>query len=134
MSDTTDRQENQMTMTTTEPDYSLTIIEQDGGFVVCEGGEQISKPFADRAEAGWWLHQHQLWYQPRCVICGSAITRPGDPWEGVASSCSSGADYAHKSCWMKFEHWADTDRKPEPGPQPVPPMEVIDAAWKRRTS
>jgi hypothetical protein len=134
MSDTTDRQENQMTMTMTEPDYTLTIIEQDGGFVVCEGGEQISKPFEDRREAELWLNQHQLWYQPQCVICGSAIPRPDDPWECVGSSCSTGADYAHKSCWMQFEYWADTDRKPEPGPQLVPPMEVIDAAWKRRTS
>jgi hypothetical protein len=34
-----------MNMSIQEPDYTLTIIEEGGGFVVCEGGKSISKPF-----------------------------------------------------------------------------------------
>ena len=33
---------------TNEPDYKLTIIEEDGNWVVCEAGEPISKPFEDK--------------------------------------------------------------------------------------
>ena len=114
----------------TEPDYTLTIIERDGGFVVCEGGQEISKPFEDRGEAEWWLNHKRLWYQPTCVVCGSAIHRPDDPWELVQASCSTGADYAHRSCWQKLEHWADTE--PKSKPLLVPPMEVLNAAWSKR--
>src|SRR6476660_8501661 len=89
-------------MSNTEPDYTITIIERDGLSIVCEGGVEISKPM-DPQQAKWWANQHQLWHQPRCCICNSALTRPDDPWEAYSVSCSSGADWMHKSCLQKFE-------------------------------
>jgi hypothetical protein len=41
------RRENR---TMNEPDYTLTITEQSGRFIVCEGGQEISKAFEDRRE------------------------------------------------------------------------------------
>jgi hypothetical protein len=111
-----------------EPDYSLTIIERGGEFIVCEGGEEISKSFAERKEAKSWLHYHRCWRQPSCCICYSGIYRVDDPWEVIQSSCSSGATWAHQSCWKKFEHWADNNRRAGP----VPPMEVLDTASKNK--
>src|SRR5262245_2772325 len=73
---------------TNEPDYTLTITKRDELHFVHEGGEEISKGFATRAEAeGWTLH-HAKWYQPQCVCCGSRIYRPDDPWETVQVSMS----------------------------------------------
>ena len=121
-------------MSDTEPDYTITIIERDGFSIVCEGGVEISKPL-DLQMAKWWANQHQLWHQPRCCVCGSAITRPDDPWEAYSVSCSSGADWVHKSCIQKLEQWADDESKRpdyEPGPHRVPPMEVLDAAWAKK--
>jgi hypothetical protein len=48
-----------------EPDYTLTITEQNGRFIVCEGGEEISRPFEDRREAEWWLNEHWA-HRQRC--------------------------------------------------------------------
>jgi hypothetical protein len=83
---------------TNEPDYTLTIIEKDGGFIVCEGGEQISKPFEDKTKAEWWAGHRQRWHQPTCCVCGSAVSKPDDPWKAYSVSCSMGADWMHKSC------------------------------------
>ena len=71
----------------------MTIIERGGGFIVCEGGEEISKPFAERSEAKSWLHYQRCWHQPLCCVCGSGITRADDPWEVYSVSRSTGADW-----------------------------------------
>ena len=84
-----------------EPDYTLTIVEENGGFVVCEGGIETSKRFENRQEAEWWSEYHRGWVRPWCFVCGSAITRLGDPWE-VYSSDSHGADWMHQSCGRKL--------------------------------
>ena len=99
------------TINTPEPDYTLTIIQEDEEWVVCEGGEGISKPIEDRAEAEWWLEQHRRWHQPYCCVCHSAVTRPDDPWEVISVLTSSGADWMHKSCMEKFGSWADDERR-----------------------
>jgi hypothetical protein len=120
---------------TNEPDYTLTIIREDGGWVVCEGGESISKPFGDQAEAEAWAEYHRRWRQPRCCVCGSAESRPDDPWEAPSVSCSSGPDWMHQSCMEKFESWADDEKdRPdrEPGPHLIPNMDVLDAAWRKK--
>jgi hypothetical protein len=98
-----------MNMFIQEPDYTLTIIEEGGGFVVCEGGKSISKPFEDRHQAEQWLRFHQKWYQPTCCGCGSAISRPDDPWEAVQASSSGGADWMHASCLQKFRAELETN-------------------------
>jgi hypothetical protein len=64
-----------------EPDYTLMIVEESGGWVVYERGKPRSIVFEDLAEAEWWMKQHQLFHQPRCFVCNSALTRPRDPWE-----------------------------------------------------
>jgi hypothetical protein len=121
-----------------EPDYTLTIIQGADGWIVCEGGERISKPIKDRAEAEWWLKDHRLWHQPKCCVCGSAVTRPDDPWDAYSVSCSSGPDWMHKSCMEKFEYWAAEEAKkrdPEDrGPHQIAPMDELDAAWAVRKS
>ena len=89
---------------TTEPDYTLTIIEQDGGFVVCEGGEPISKMIPDEAAAEAFARRWECWHQPICCGCGSAITRPDDPWDAYSVS-SMGPDWMHKSCLQKVLHF-----------------------------
>ena len=71
---------------TSEPDYTINIIERDGLSIVCEGGIEISKPM-DRQKAKSWANQYQLWRQGRCCVCGSAITRPDDLWE---ANCDGG--------------------------------------------
>jgi hypothetical protein len=81
------------------------------------------------------LDQHRLWNQPWCCVCGSAVTRPDDPWEVCQMSTRSGADWMHKSCMEKFESWADDEaRRPdrEPGWQLIPNMEVLDSAWRKK--
>src|SRR6266436_129033 len=88
---------------TGEPDYTLTILKEPDGWVVYAGGRQRSKPFPSEAEAKSWARMHELFYQPTCLGCGSAINRPEDPWEVVQASCSSGFDYMHRSCLEKFE-------------------------------
>jgi hypothetical protein len=113
-----------------EPDYTLTIIDDIDGFVVCEAGEQISRPFAERSEAEGWLRYYHGWNQPQCVVCRSGITRADDPWEVIQCS-RKGAVYAHPSCWKKFEYW-DGQQKHGPGPQPFPPMTEVEAAWSKR--
>lgn len=114
----------------TEPDYTLTIIEQSGGFVVYEGGAPISVPMSGKKEADDWAEMHRRWYQPRCCICGSAITRPDDPWNAYSVD-SYGPDWIHKSCGEKLEYWAGHNEPPEPGPHPVPSMDEIDSFWER---
>jgi hypothetical protein len=47
-----------------EPDYTLNIVEANGGFVVCEGGIEISKRFDNRQEAERWAEYHRRWHQP----------------------------------------------------------------------
>ena len=76
---------------TSEPDYTISIIERDDLSIVCEGGIEISEPM-DRQKAKSWANQYQLWRQGRCCVCGSAITRPDDPWETYSVSSSLGAD------------------------------------------
>lgn len=85
-----------------EPDYTLTITQRGYGWVVCEGAQEISRPFDKIEEAGRWFRQHALWHQPTCCGCGSAIARPDDPWVACQVSCSSGADYMHKSCMVRW--------------------------------
>ena len=97
-------------MSITEPDYTITIIERDGFFIVCEGDIEISAPM-NLQKAKWWANQHQLWDQPRCGECGSAITRPDDPWEAHSVSSSAGPDWMHKSCLQKFLNWAAEEFK-----------------------
>jgi hypothetical protein len=120
---------------TNEPDYTLTIIQEDGGWVVCEGGVSISRRFEKLTDAGWWFEQHRMWHQPCCCVCGSPITRPDDPWVAYQVSCSSGADYMHQSCMEKFEAWTDDEKdRPDrdPGPHLIPNMDVLDAAWRKK--
>jgi hypothetical protein len=73
----------------------------------------MSKPFAERSEAKSWLHYQRCWHQPLCCVCGSGTTRADDPWEVYSVSRSTGADWMHRSCLQKFEHWADTQCKPD---------------------
>jgi hypothetical protein len=116
-----------------EPDYTLTIIEQDGGFVVYEAGKPVSKPFAERVKAKWWLKDFRAWYQPSCIVCRSGITRADDPWE-VIQSGRADADWAHRSCWKKFDYWARTidEKTLGPGVHQIPPIELLDAVWSKR--
>ena len=86
-----------------EPDYTLAIIERDGHYIVTEGGEERSKAFADKAEAEWWMNEHAKWYQPRCIVCGSAVTRPDDEWTWYSASNSTGADWMHTSCGKRLD-------------------------------
>jgi hypothetical protein len=116
---------------TEEPDYTLTIMLKDDGWVVFEGGEQISRPFEDIAEAGSWYVYHRNWNQPRCIICFNAVTRPNDPWEAYSVSSKLGPDRMHRSCMEKFESWAD-DETLGPGPHQIPNMDVLDAAWRSK--
>jgi hypothetical protein len=80
-------------------DYTLTIIQKDGLLVVHEGGVPITKPL-DRKYAEWWADQHRKWYQPRCCVCGNAVTKPNDPWIGYSSN-SQGTDWLHTNCEKK---------------------------------
>jgi hypothetical protein len=94
----------------TEPDYTMEIIyEEDGTYVVHEGGKDISLGFATLKEAEWWLVEHVNWYQPECCCCGSRITRIDDPWTTIQVS-RNGAIKAHESCWKEANdranaHW-----------------------------
>jgi hypothetical protein len=85
-----------------EPDYAIDIVEKDGGWIVREGGDEISRVFEDKKEAEWWARQRKLFYQPRCCVCGSAETRPDDPWEVYSVSLSLGYDWMHKTCMERF--------------------------------
>jgi hypothetical protein len=87
-----------------EPDYTLAIIEKDGAFVVCEGGEEISKPFENKSEAEFWAEHHRRWRQPRCCVCGSAESRADDPWDAYSVDCY-GPDWMHTSCLQAFIAW-----------------------------
>jgi hypothetical protein len=84
-----------------EPDYTLTIVEENGGFVVCEGGIEISKPFENRQEAERWSEYHRRWHQPSCCVCGSAITRLDDPWDAYSVD-RYGPDWVRQSCGRKL--------------------------------
>jgi hypothetical protein len=110
-----------------EPDYTLTIVQENGTWIVFEGNERISNPFEDRGMAESWMEYHRIWRQPRCFVCGSAKTRTDDPWVGY----SSDPDWVHKSCMEKFHFWADNEAPHESGPQPIPTMEVLDGAWQK---
>jgi hypothetical protein len=83
--------------TNTEPDYRLTIIETNDGFVAYEGGVVISVAFNDKLEAENWAEFHRRWCQPLCCCCGSAATRPDDPWEAYSVD-RYGPDWMHASC------------------------------------
>jgi hypothetical protein len=116
---------------TKEPDYTLTITRENNGHVVYEGGESISNRFDNLAEAKWWLEQHRRWHQPCCCICGSAESLSDDPWHDFGVD-RYGPDWTHTSCKEKFEYWARTE-----GPRGggvVPKMEVLDAAWQKKTT
>jgi len=122
-------------MDTREPDYTIEVIKEAAGWIVYEGGKRISKPYPDEATAKSWAEQYRLWYQPTCLVCGSAIGRADDPWECVQASCSMGADYMHRSCMEKFYYWDAEERAKCPwdtGPHFMPKMDVIDAAWEKR--
>jgi hypothetical protein len=120
-------------MNESDRDYALTIIREDGGYVVCEGGKSISLPFEDRAEAERWADQHAKWNQPFCCVCQGKDDRPDDPWEVYSVSSSTGADWMHRSCLQKFQSWADgPDRPRGPGPHRIPPMAVLDGAWQKK--
>jgi ferric-dicitrate binding protein FerR (iron transport regulator) len=115
---------------TTEPDYTLTIVQEAGGWVVCEGGAKISNPIADRAEAEQWLDYHRRHRQPWCVLCGSSVNRgPDDPWEDAQVSRSE-TFWTHKSCMEKVLSWLADDERNKL--QPIPSMEVLDAAWRKK--
>ena len=82
-----------------EPDYTLTIIETDGRWIVCEGGERVSKPFADKAKAEWWAQYHADFHQPFCHVCNSGVTKPDDPWVRDPWNCTAeGSFYKHRTC------------------------------------
>ena len=85
-----------------EPDYTINIAEKDGGWIVCEGGVEISRMFESKQEAMWWARHHALFHQPHCCVCGSAETRPDDPWEVIAVSLNTGFDWVHTTCMEKI--------------------------------
>jgi hypothetical protein len=92
-----------MTSREPEPDYTIEIVQKDGGWIVREGGTEISRVFESKKEADWWARYRVLFDQPRCCVCGSAVTRPDDPWEVYSASLSLGCDWMHKSCMVRFE-------------------------------
>jgi hypothetical protein len=84
----------------TEPDYTLTIEEKDG-FVVYEGGIEVSISFETRQQAEDWAEFRRRWDQPYCCGCGSSISYPDDPWDYVGVD-RYGPDWMHKSCKEKL--------------------------------
>ena len=116
---------------TNEPDYSLTIIQNNDGFVVCEGGTEISRTFRTKRRlrrgpniigAG----------QPRCCVCGSAESRSDDPWDSYSVD-RYGPDWMHTSCMKKFVCWTENEMPAASGPQRVPDMTVLDENWQKHT-
>src|SRR5262245_55065761 len=98
MTATSQRKESTMTK---EPDYTMSLIKRDDKWIVCEGGQEVSKPL-DLADAAAWHDHHIKYNQPTCCGCGSAITRPDDPWEVYSTSSSDGHDWFHRSCTHEF--------------------------------
>jgi hypothetical protein len=45
---------------TGERDYTITIVQKDGGWIVYEGGEQISRALASEGEATAFARDHVL--------------------------------------------------------------------------
>jgi hypothetical protein len=67
---------------------------------------------------------------PLCCICHSEEDRgPDDPFESYSVD-SRGPDWMHKSCMEKFHSWSDDDC--DPGPKRIPPIEVLDEAWRKK--
>jgi hypothetical protein len=85
-----------------EPDYTIDIVEKDGGWIVLESGFERSRVFENKEQAMWWARNHELFNQPRCCVCGSAETRPDDPWQVYSTSLRTGHDWMHKTCMEKF--------------------------------
>lgn len=71
---------------------------------------------------------------PLCCICHSEEDHgPDDPFEAYSVD-SWGPDWMHKSCEQKFASWAEDmkDRRPDRGPYLVPPIDILDAAWREK--
>jgi hypothetical protein len=72
---------------------------------------------------------------PICCVCFSEEDRgPDDPFVPYSAD-SWGGDWMHKSCMDKFHSWDDDDQKSpdyDPGPKLIPPIEVLDEAWRKK--
>ena len=87
-----------------EPNYTLAIEKKGGGFVVYEGGIEVSKKFETKQEAEDWAEYRRRWDQPCCCGCGSSIGRADDPWDNIGVD-RYGPDWMHKSCKEKHLRW-----------------------------
>ena len=71
-------------------------------------------------------------WPPYCLICGSekelGPEGAGDKLE-VYSAGGGSADWMHRSCTVKFHSSSKDQTK---APHPVPPLEVVDAAWRKK--
>jgi hypothetical protein len=84
-----------------EPDCTVEIVTTDDGWILREGGVEISRVFETEEEAKWWADYHRNLHQPECCFCGSAESRPDDPLE-IYSCSRRGPDWMHKSCTEKL--------------------------------
>jgi hypothetical protein len=67
---------------------------------------------------------------PHCCVCHSEEEHgPDDPFVPYSAD-SLGPDWMHKSCMDKFHLWADDDKKSRP--KLIPPIEVLDEAWRKK--
>jgi hypothetical protein len=78
-------------------------ITRNDGWSVGENGTEISRVFETECEARHWASLHVRFFRPRCCCCGSTETRPDDPWEIYSTSCSTGHDWMHQSCRLRFD-------------------------------
>jgi len=108
-----------------EPDYTLSIVHEDCGYVVYEGGRAISIAFMNETEAKNWADYHEGFNQQVCFVCGSGISKSDDPWYGYSVS-SKGVDWVHTSCCTKFHFWCDTA---SPCSGRVPSLKFLDKFW-----
>lgn len=66
----------------------LTIVEEDGGWVICADGRPISKPFEDKTEALWWAKV----IDPRC--CPECTTLRAGIYVCPPSDCNRHGQHA----------------------------------------
>lgn len=97
---------------TDEPNYELTITKTAEGWIVCEAGKEIRGPFSDEASAKEVAFAYHRMFQPQCLICGSAVTRPDDPWDAYSVS-SKTIEWMHKSCMEADQMEEDRIRERE---------------------